>query len=414
LFRKFPLSKKLREFVFLNPCFGSFLLIDSIIIAIFTGMDSKRYNNLKIGLGILEGALTFVISLAFVISGLSLKLVESIGNSVSGLYGIFIIYVLLAGFGLGILLFPLGYYKDFYLEHKYNLSNQTFFKWIFEDIKGLGISLLIGIPILLAFYYTLVQFGNLWWLPFAILLFIVSVILARVVPVFILPLFYKITPIDNEDLKYRITALAEEAGIKVADVYKFDMSKNTKKANAAFTGLGKSKRILLGDTLLENYNNDEIETVIAHELGHYKKKHIVKNIIIGTIASFLTLFIVAKLYYISLSWFGFQNITEIAALPVLTLWAMLIGLVQSPLTNIISRKFEYQADEYAILSTGKAEAFKATLEKLTEQNLSDKDPHPFIEWFFYSHPSIKNRVAAIDTFLSSDNAIKNNLKFEVK
>jgi STE24 endopeptidase len=322
--------------------------------------------------------------------------------------------VLLAGFGLGILLFPLGYYKDFYLEHKYNLSNQTFFKWIFEDIKGLGISLLIGIPILLAFYYTLVQFGNLWWLPFAILLFIVSVILARVVPVFILPLFYKITPIDNEDLKYRITALAEEAGIKVADVYKFDMSKNTKKANAAFTGLGKSKRILLGDTLLENYNNDEIETVIAHELGHYKKKHIVKNIIIGTIASFLTLFIVAKLYYISLSWFGFQNITEIAALPVLTLWAMLIGLVQSPLTNIISRKFEYQADEYAILSTGKAEAFKATLEKLTEQNLSDKDPHPFIEWFFYSHPSIKNRVAAIDTFLSSDNAIKNNLKFEVK
>ncbi len=375
-------------------------------------MDSKRYNNLKIGLGVLEGVLTFAISLVFVISGLSLKLAESIGTSVSGLYGIFIIYVLLAGFGLGILLFPLGYYKDFYLEHKYNLSNQTFFKWIFEDIKGLGVSLLIGIPILLAFYYTMLQFGNLWWLPFAILLFIVSVILARVVPVFILPLFYKITPIDNEELKSRITILAEEAGINVTDVYKFDMSKNTKKANAAFTGLGKSKRILLGDTLLENYTNDEIETVIAHELGHYKKKHIVKNIIIGTVSSFLTLFIIANLYYLSLGWFGFQNITEIAALPILTLWAMLIGLVQSPLTNIISRKFEYQADEYAILSTGKAEAFKATLEKLTDQNLGDKDPHPFIEWFFYSHPSIKNRIAAIDNFLSSDNTIKNNLKFE--
>jgi len=375
-------------------------------------MDSKRYNNLKIGLGILEGVLTFAISLAFVISGLSLKLAESIGTSVSGLYGIFIIYVLLAGFGLGILLFPLGYYKDFYLEHKYNLSNQTFFKWIFEDIKGLGVSLLIGIPILLAFYYTMLQFGNLWWLPFAILLFIVSVILARVVPVFILPLFYKITLIDNEELKSRITILAEEAGIKVTDVYKFDMSKNTKKANAAFTGLGKTKRILLGDTLLENYTNDEIETVIAHELGHYKKKHIVKNIIIGTVSSFLTLFIIANLYYISLGWFGFQNITEIAALPILTLWAMLICLVQSPITNIISRKFEYQADEYAVLSTGKAKAFKATLEKLTDQNLGDKDPHPFIEWFFYSHPSIKNRIAAIDNFLSSNNTIKNDLKFE--
>ncbi len=376
-------------------------------------MDSKRYNNIKLAAGISEGILTFIISLVFVSSGLSRGLENFLAGSGRNSYVIFILFVLVSGFALGVILFPLKYYKDFHLEHKYNLSNQTFLKWILEDLKGLGVSLVIGIPLLLALYYVMNVFGSLWWLPFAILIFIVSVILARVVPVFILPLFYKITPIENNDLKNRITKLAGDAGIKVENVYKFDMSKKTKKANAAFTGIGKSKRILLGDTLLEKYTNDEIETVIAHELGHYKKKHIIKNIIIGTVSSFLTLFLISYLYNISLPWFGFEAITKIAALPLLTLWMMLIGLIQTPLSNILSRKFEYEADKYAITSTLKPSAFKDTLEKLTEQNLGDKEPHPFIEWFFYSHPSIKNRINAIDIFLSDKKEIFNDqLKFE--
>jgi len=366
-------------------------------------MDSKRYNNIKLATGISEGILTFILILAFVWAGWSLRLENYLSGGYSNNYLIFILFVLITGFGLGILFFPLNYYKDFYLEHKYDLSNQTFWKWILEDLKALGVSLVIGIPLLLAFYYVMNRFGNLWWLPFAILLFLVSVILARIVPVFILPLFYKITPIENEELKKRITKLAEDAGIKVENVYKFDMSKNTKKANAAFTGIGKSKRILLGDTLLEKYSDDEIETVIAHELGHYKRKHIIKNIIIGTVSSFLTLFLISFFYQFSLKWFGFAAIAKIAALPLLSLWAMIIGLIQTPLSNLLSRKFEYEADEYAISSTGKADAFKATLEKLTEQNLGDKEPHPLVEWYFYSHPSIKNRLSAIDNFIAGNN-----------
>ena len=192
------------------------------------------------------------------------------------------------------------------------------------------------------------------------------------------------------------------------------MSKNTKKANAAFTGLGKSKRIILGDTLIDNYTQDEIETVVAHELGHYKKKHIIKNIIIGTIASFLTLFLIAVLYENSIGLFGFNSIKEIAALPVLSLWGAVIGLIQSPFNNILSRKFEYEADEYAVTSTGKPESYISTLEKLTEQNLGDKDPHPFVEWFFYSHPSIKNRINALRKFLNKNNntSIPGKLEFE--
>jgi STE24 endopeptidase len=249
------------------------------------------------------------------------------------------------------------------------------------------------------------QFGSLWWLPFAIIMFFVSVVLSQIFPVIILPLFHKITPLDNEELKSKIDKLANDAGIKVENIYRFDMSKNTKKANAALTGLGKTKRIILGDTLIDKYSNEEIETVIAHELGHYKRKHIIKNILIGTASSFLTLFLISYLYEVSLEACGFASITQIAALPLLALWSMLIGVIQTPLGNILSRKYEYEADEYAVKETGLAQQFVNTLEKITVQNLGDKEPHPFVEWFFYSHPSIKNRVDAILTFAKANNIV---------
>lgn len=366
-------------------------------------MDSKRYNNIKLAVGISEAFLTFLLLLIFVSTGLSTVLQNFLSSFISNKYFLFLVFTVSVGVAGGIIFFPFSFYTGYLLEHKYNLSNQTFFKWIWENFKGLLVSAVIGIPLLLFFFYVLNRFGNLWWLPFAVILFIVSVILARIVPVLILPLFYKITPIDNEELKKRISSLAGEAGIKVENVYKFDMSKNTKKANAAFTGIGKSKRILLGDTLLNNYSDDEIETVIAHELGHYKKKHITKNIIIGTFFSFFILFLISFLYQNSLNWFGFTGITNIAALPLLSLWGMLIGIIQTPISNYLSRKYEYEADQYAVASTKKAGAFIGTLEKLTQQNLGDKDPHPLIEWFFYSHPSIKNRISAIEEFVKKNN-----------
>ncbi len=377
-------------------------------------MDSKKYNRIKLSVNISEGITSFILIFLFVALGFSERLVYFLSSFSNNNYSIFLLFTAVTGIGMGILFFPVDYYLNFYLEHKYDLSNQTFFKWIWEKAKGLLLSLIIGVPLLLFFFYVLNTFGNLWWLPFAVVLFLLSVVLARIVPVLILPLFYKVTPVDNEELKKRIKILAEEAGIKVENVYKFDMSKNTKKANAAFTGIGKSKRILLGDTLLNSYTNDEIETVIAHELGHYKRKHIIKNIIIGTASSFLVLFILSILYKISLGWFGFNKLTAVGALPLIPLWGMLIGIIQTPLTNILSRKYEYEADEYAISSTHKTEAFISTLEKLTEQNLGDKDPHPLVEWFFYSHPSIKNRIAAIKNFVSSQENIGDNvsLKFE--
>ena len=378
-------------------------------------MDAKKYSNIKLAIGIVEGIISFVLILLFVWLGYSKELEIFLSNFFSNKYLIFLSFLLVLGLAGSILSFPLSYYTGYYLEHKYNLSNQNFSKWILEGMKGLMVSLVIGVPILITFYYVLNTFNLFWWLPFAITMFFISVVLSQIFPILIFPIFYKITPIDDKNLTERITKLANNARLKVQNVYKFNMSKNTKKANAAFTGLGKTKRIILGDTLLENYSEEEIETVIAHELGHFKKKHIMKNIIIGTLSSFLTLYIIAQLYYISLSWFGFDSITEVSALPLLALWSMLVGIVQSPLGNILSRKYEYEADEYAVIETKNPAAFKKTLEKLTDQNFGDKEPHPFVEWFFYSHPSIKNRINAIERFAKANNLSLNphiDIKFE--
>jgi STE24 endopeptidase len=359
-------------------------------------MNSKKYNNIKLAVGISKAVASFLLILLFVLTGLSRTLLTTLQQYSANTYLLFLLFAGITGLAMGIIFFPLNYYTGFYLEHKFKLSNQTLLAWMWEDAKGLIISLVIGVPILLAFFWMLNKYGSIWWLPMAVLMFILSVLLARIVPVIILPIFYKITPLEDEDLVSRINILAKDAGIKVQNVFKFNMSKNTKKANAAFTGIGKSKRILLGDTLLDNFSKDEIETVLAHELGHYKKKHIIKNIIIGTATSFLTLFLIAWFYDKSIAWFHFTSMIDISALPLLSLWAMLIGIILTPVGNIISRKYEYEADNYAVTSTHKPAEFIGTLEKLNEQNLGDKDPHPFVEWFFYSHPSVKKRVAAIN------------------
>jgi len=358
-------------------------------------LDAKKYNNIKLAVGISKGFASFMLIFFFVFLGYSFKLEIYLNQFTTNSYILLLIFIFVAGLASSIIFFPVNYYVEFYLEHKYKLSNQTFWKWIWEDLKGVLVSGVIGIPLLLLFYYVMIKFGQLWWLPFAIILFLVSVVLARIVPIFILPLFYKISPLEDEDLKTRVEKLAKDAGLKLKAVFKFNMSKNTKKANAAFTGIGKSKRILLGDTLLDNFNNDEIETVLAHEMGHYYHKHILKNIVLGTVTSFLTLYLISVFYNLSLGWFGFNSIIQISALPILSLWGMLIGIAQQPLVNMLSRKYEYQADSYAIRVTNKSDDFVRTLEKLNEQNLGDKEPHPFVEWFFYSHPSIKKRISFI-------------------
>jgi STE24 endopeptidase len=357
---------------------------------------ARQYSRTKMWLGIVGTILFFALTVVFVVSGLSKDLDEFIHRFVSNDYKALLLFVVVVGIVETVLTSPLSYYSGFYLEHKYHLSNQSLFAWMKEGLKSTVVSVPLALPILLFFYYCLKVFGTLWWLPVGTVLFIVTVVLARLGPVLIFPLFYKFVPIHEGSMKERILSLCDRVGMRVEGIFTFNLSKNTKKANAAFTGIGRSKRIILGDTLVQNFTDEEIETVFAHELGHYKMKHVWVMMAIGTLNSFLGLFLTAQLYAVSLSWLGFGAPDQIGALPLLTLWLGLYSLISSPINNAFSRKNEFSADRYAVQTTSNKEAFVNALRKLATINLAETSPPAIVEFLFHSHPSIEKRIRAIE------------------
>lgn len=220
-------------------------------------------------------------------------------------------------------------------------------------------------------------------------------VFARIGPVLIAPLFNRYTPLGEEhaDLAKRLTRLAERAGARVEGVYTFDMSRRTKAANAALTGIGASRRIILGDTLLEEFSPDEIETVLAHELGHHVHKDIPAGILINSALTLGGLYLAARGLEWGAGWFGFAGPADIAALPLLTLLIGCYGLVTLPLGNAYSRWRERRADQYALQLTSNGQAYASALIRLANQNLAEADPEPWVELLLYSHPAIRRRVA---------------------
>lgn len=353
---------------------------------------AKKYNRTNQIISVVETILFFVILLMLLFTGLS-KEIEILSYKItSNKYIALLIFLGIIGFVESIINLPLDFYSGYILEHKYNLSNQTILKYFTEKIKSFAVGLAIGIPVILIFYYILLNFENNWWLVLGIFMFFFSVVIGRIAPVLIFPLFYKFKPIENDSIKNRILNHCKKTGVEIKGIFVFDMSKNTKKANAAFTGLGKSKRIILGDTLMEKFNEEEIESVFAHEVGHYKRKHIFKLMFISTVLTFAGLYITSLLYKGTLNSFGFHFIYEISALPLIAVFLSLFGIVTTPISNIFSRKYEWEADRFAIDSTGNNEAFISAMEKLAEQNLADKEPNKIIEFLFHSHPSLKKRI----------------------
>jgi STE24 endopeptidase len=354
--------------------------------------DAKRYSKIKQVLSLTQSIIVYAILLILIFTGLA-KEIESFAYSFTpNSYLALLIFLAIIGAAEGIITFPLSFYSSYILEHKYNLSNQRPGDYFKEKLKGFALGIVIGVPVLFAFYFILTTFGDWWWLALGIFMFLFSIVIGRLAPIVIMPLFYKFKPIENETLKERILSLCAKTGVKIQGIFTFDMSKNTKKANAAFTGMGKSRRIILGDTLINNFSEDEIEMVFAHEVGHYTKRHIVKLVTVSTILTFAGLFITSLLYKNSLTFFNFTGISEIAALPLLFLYLSLYGLITTPISNILSRKFEWEADTYALEVTRNREAFISAMEKLAAQNLADKTPNKVIEFLFHSHPSLEKRI----------------------
>ncbi|MCC6865970.1 MAG: M48 family metallopeptidase [Ignavibacteria bacterium] len=358
---------------------------------------AKKYEKIKLTVNIIESIFSMILLLLYLYLGYSKKLEVYAYGFTSNPYIALIIYGFVLAVISSVISFPIEYIFGYRLEHKFGLSNLTFWGWIGEKVKAALIGGVIGAPIVFLFYWLLLNY-TLWWFYLGCIVFGYSVILAKLAPVLIFPLFYKFTPIENVDLKNKLMELCTRAGFKVSGVFKFNMSKTTKKANAAFTGLGKTKRIILGDTLLETFTEKEIETVFAHELGHYKKGHVVKNIFISLFGTFAGLFIMSKLYELLLPVFGFIMPYEIAALPLLAAIAAIYSFLLSPLTNAISRKFEFEADRFAIDTTKDPETLASTMTKLADQNLADDEPNKIVEFWSYSHPSIKRRIEAASSY----------------
>jgi STE24 endopeptidase len=366
----------------------------------------KTYNRTKLIVSLFGAVLLFAFVLVVVATGYSRDIAVFASSLSASQYVALLIFTGILGIMEMVVSFPLKVYSGFYLEHKYNLSNQSLLQWLWEHAKAVLVGIPLVIPLLLIFFYCLEEYGVAWWFPVGVVMFVFTTLLARVAPKFIFPLFYKFVPLSRADLQDRIAKLCTEAGFRVEGVFSFNMSKNTKKANAGFTGLGKTKRVILGDTLLEKFSDDEIETVLAHELGHYRFGHIWKGILINTIVTFVGLFVTSRLYVASLALFGFERIDDLAALPLLGLWLGIFGFVTAPLMNMISRKHEYEADQYAVRKSENPSAFIGALNKLADTNLADATPNPVVEFLFYSHPSIEKRIKRAEEELR-DHAVVN-------
>lgn len=353
---------------------------------------AKEYAQTKRILSLIQSVILYVVLLVLLFTGLSGEISGYAYSFTANPYLALLIFIGIIGISEAVITFPLSFYSGYILEHKYDLSNQNLKGYFTESLKGLILALALGVPILLGFYFILKNTGEWWWLVLGMFLFLISVVMGRLAPVLIMPLFYKFKPVEDESIKERLLSLCKKTGVEVAGIFTFNMSKSTKKANAAFTGMGKSKRIILGDTLMEKFTPEEIEFVFAHEMGHYTKKHIAKLVLLSTVSTFLGLYLTSLLYSVTLEYFGFTAPYEIAALPLLFLYLSIYGLITSPISNIFSRKYEWEADTYALETTRNKEAFISSMEKLADQNLAEKTPNKIIEFLFHSHPSITKRI----------------------
>lgn len=360
--------------------------------------DAKAYNRIKLTLSIASSFLSLALIIVLVATGFTRALAGwSAGLTGSG-YPALILFAVALGAMQSVLTLPLGWYSSYVIEHRFGLSNQSFRRWVWEHVKGLMVAAPLMAGILCILYYCIQAFGSWWWLPLGIAVTLISVVLARLAPVLIMPIFYRFTPIAEGTLRERILRLCAEAGVRIEGIFSFNLSKNTKKANAAFTGIGRAKRIILGDTLIRDFSEEEIETVFAHELGHYRFGHIRKAIAAGTVSTFAGMFVTSLLYGWSVAAIGFTGLADLGALPLLAIWLFLFGLVTSPIGNMLSRRHERQADAYAVRSTGKRDAFVSALRKLGTMNLADPEPHPLVEFLFYSHPPIAKRIQAVESW----------------
>lgn len=289
---------------------------------------------------------------------------------------------------------PIALYRSFILEHRYGLSTERLRHWVLDRVKAAAVGVPLAFAASACVYLAIWRWPDWWWAVVTAGYAVVVVVMTGLAPVVLLPIFFKFRPLDRPELRDRLIALSRRAGVAVSDVCDWRVSDRTKKANAALTGLGRTRRILLSDTLLARYSDDEVEGILAHELGHMVHHDIWRGMALHTIVTALGLLAASRALAVLASPLGWTDVGDVSGLPVLLLTMGAVSLALRPLVNGSSRRMERAADRFSIALTGNPAAFATAIERLGMQNLTEERPSRLAQWFFYSHPPVPERVAA--------------------
>ena len=353
--------------------------------------DPKKYESTKYVVSISGFALDILILVYLLLHGS--VYIRDFADSIASSQAVeVLVYILIVGLIFKVIELPLAFYSGYVIEHRFNLSRQTATEWGKDQLKGLALTIPLGVGAVELVYYLLRAHPESWWLYGGVAFVVFVIAVTNLAPVLLLPLFFKFRPVENADLQDRVARLARRTGARVCGIFEWSLGAKTRKANAAVVGWGNTRRIIVSDTLLENFSGEEMEVIMAHELCHHVKNHIWLGL---ALQSALTMFAFYLLHLIlphfSLA-FGFRGPSDIATFPVLALSITILSLMVLPAVNSFSRWLETAADLYALDVTGDALAFVSSMEKLADLNMANRTPNKIIEFIFYSHPSIEERI----------------------
>ena len=314
-------------------------------------------------------------------------------------------FLVVTGIALSVFALPFAWYAQFKLEERFGFNTTTMQTWVVDGVKGFLLALVLGYP-LLALVLKLIEWtGANWWVWAAAVVIAFQLLLLLVAPSIIMPLFNKFTPLPEGALRGRLFALAQRTNFPTRSIDVMDGSKRSRHSNAFFTGFGRFRKIVLFDTLIVQLTEPELESVLAHEIGHYKKRHVLKLLgvsIAGVFVAFAAIAWLARQQWFYRA-FGFEyegGFLAVDVVPAILLFALLAGTISfwfSPVLHIWSRRFEYEADAFSRATTGEAQPLIQALRKLSEKNLSNLTPHPIYSAFYYSHPTLLEREHALRT-----------------
>src|SRR6266850_4594680 len=354
--------------------------------------DAARYHRLQLLLTLLGLGVSLAYLLAVLVMGGGHAAAHWAARVTAARWGQVALVALLLGAGHGALGLPITLVRGYWLPRRFGLLHQPLRGWLADRLKAMLIGGALGLAAV-ELVYTLLELTPLWWLVAAAVFFAAQVALTAVLPVWIVPLFYRLVPLADDGLRERLLALARRAGVDAVGVFVADQSRKSRTANAAVVGLGRTRRIVLFDTLLADFPPEEIESVLAHELGHHVHDDVRRGLLVSGAVSVVTFWLAGLALDAGVPLLGLDGRDDPSGMPWLALVLVALALVQLPLGNGFSRWLERRADDFALATTRDAPAFIAAMERLGRLNLAEPGPSRFREFVFYSHPALERRIA---------------------